>query len=162
MEREKLIRDFRTALSSIVEPRLFETERGFQGALLAEMHRLVPLPVGTVIEQEYQKRLRQHGLSQRPDIIIHEPFDPTRHRTPADGNHAVVELKLRATAAHAIVDFDKLSLIRDVLEYPLAIFVNIGSAITHANVAPPSLHGFLVCFAVYRDGVSVGVIEDRT
>ncbi|WP_341314534.1 hypothetical protein WN982_04245 [Paraburkholderia sp. IMGN_8] len=162
MEHEMLIRNFRDALSSIAEPRLFETERGFQGALLAELHRLVPLPVGTVIEQEYQKRLQVHGLSQRPDIIIHEPFDPTRHRTPAEGNHAVVELKLQATRAQAIVDFGKLCVIMDVLEYPLAIFVNVGSPVNHVEASPPALRGRLVCFAVWKEGASVKVIEDRT
>lgn len=126
------------------------------------MHRLVPLPVGTVIEQEYQKRWRQHGLSQRPDIIIHEPFDPTRHRTSAEGNHAVVELKLKATRAQAVVDFGKLCVIMDVLEYPLAIFVNVGSSVNHVEASPPALRGRLVCFAVWKEGASVKVIEDRT
>lgn len=161
MEHEMLIRSIHAALSSIVEPRFFETERGFQGALLGELHQRVPLAAGTVIEQEYQKRLLIHGISQRPDIVIHEPFDPFRHRAPTDGNHAVLEIKRRSTERQAILDFEKLRVMTEVLDYPLAMFVNIDSAETYVEVSPPELREHLVCFAVYRGDTGTEVIECR-
>ena len=45
--------------------------------------------------QEHQKTLRIHGLNIRPDIVIHEPFDPLIHANRRDGNYAVFELALR-------------------------------------------------------------------
>ncbi|TKC91703.1 hypothetical protein FAZ69_04475 [Trinickia terrae] len=161
MRRENLIGAFRAALSSIIEPRFFETERGFQGALIIELHRRVPLTAGTVIEQEYQKRLLIHGISQRPDIVIHEPFDPSRHRARTDGNHAVLEIKRRSTERQAILDFEKLRVMTEVLDYPLAMFVNIDSAETYVEVSPPELRDRLICFAVYRGDTGTEVIERR-
>lgn len=161
MEREDLIGAFHAALASIVEPRFFETERGFQGALLGELHRRVPLAAGTVIEQEYQKRLLVHGISQRPDIIIHEPFDPSRHREPSEGNYAVLEIKRRSTERQATLDFEKLRVMTEVLDYPLAVFVNIDSADTYVEVSPPELREHLVCFAVFRGHTGTEVIERR-
>jgi hypothetical protein len=161
MERESLIGAVRAALASIVEPRFFATERGFQGALLSELHRRVLLVVGTVIEQEYQKRLLIHGISQRPDIIIHEPFDPSLHREPSEGNYAVMEIKRRSTERHARLDFEKLRVMIEVLDYPLAVFINIDSTDTYVEVSPPELREHLVCFAVIRGNTGTEVIERR-
>jgi hypothetical protein len=47
-----------------------------------------------------------HGLAIRPDIIIHEPFDPSRHRSRRDRNVAVMELKRAATAEKAAADLE--------------------------------------------------------
>ncbi|WP_198161254.1 hypothetical protein, partial [Variovorax sp. WDL1] len=82
MDHNALIAHIETALRSIMHARFYETERGFQGALLAALREHVPtqfLSDQTIIEQEYQKRLDRHGLKIRPDIIIHEPFDETQH-----------------------------------------------------------------------------------
>lgn len=136
MDREILLRHVRESLAAIRNPRFFETERDFQGALLAQLEQRIPKsvwPEGTIIEQEYQKRLKQHGLSIRPDIIIHEPFDPEHHMDRTEGNYAVFELKLNATETEATEDFDSLRLMIEALHYPLAIFVNISSQVTWAD-----------------------------
>ena len=78
MDKETLLARITTALEAVTAPRFYESERGYQGALLGELKRVIPehlLPADTIIEQEYQKRLKTHGLNIRPDIIIHDPFD---------------------------------------------------------------------------------------
>ena len=147
---ERLIGIFREALAAIHEPRLFETERGYQGALLAELHqRLVHagLPGDPIIEQEYQKTLPHHGITIRPDLIIHVPFERGLNRR-AEGNFAAVEIKLRATQAEADEDFKSLEILHSTLAYPLTIFLNIDSSATHAHRCPKSIAGQTVCFAV--------------
>lgn len=116
--------DVRDALTAINNPRFFETERGFQGELIAHLAAL-QLPDQAILEQEYQKRQREHGLTIRPDIIIHEPYDPKRHAARTEGNYAVLELKLNATPGEALEDFHSLATMIKVLHYPLGIFVNI-------------------------------------
>ena len=65
-----------------------------------------------------------------PDIIIHEPFDLARHGARMEGNRAVVELKVNATAAQAAEDFESLAAIIHALRDPLGVFVNIASSVT--------------------------------
>jgi hypothetical protein len=165
MDHETLLTHMRRALESISNPRFFETERGFQGAFLAALEKNIPdhvLPQGAVIEQEYQKRLGQHGVTVRPDIIIHEPFDAARHATRQDGNVAVIELKLNASQADARGDFDSLEKMMAALSYPMAIFINIASEKTHAGLVPDTAKGRVTCFAVsIREG-SAHVVEERT
>lgn len=164
MDRAALLSHIRNALAAISTPRFFETERGYQGALLAQLEQRIPkelLPEGTIIEQEYQKRLEQHGLSIRPDIVIHEPFDTRRHKDRAEGNIAVIELKLNATSLQAADDFANLCAMIRVLRYPLAVFINIGSTSTLTQVAPPEAKGCLVCFAVSIKDGTVNVAEEQ-
>ena len=56
-------------MSQIREPRLYKTERGYQGELYAEL-RARPAQAGfagdPIIEQEYQKRIDAHGIKIRP------------------------------------------------------------------------------------------------
>lgn len=140
-----------TALSAITTPRFYETERGFQGELLARLQRIIPagfLPDQAIIEQEYQKRLRVHGLTIRPDIIIHEPFDPNRHLSRRDGNIAVIELKRAATVERAAADIESLVQMVEILDYPQAIFLNIASDLTHVDVVPVEWRERIICFAV--------------
>ena len=62
----------------ITEPRFFATERGFQGELLAELRARLHeayFPGDPVVEQEYQKRMREHDIRIRPDLIVHIPFE---------------------------------------------------------------------------------------
>jgi len=150
----------RTSLHAIQAPRLFETERGYQGALLGQLERHLNLPARVIVEQEYQKKAGCHALKIRPDIIIHEPFDPERYVDRAEGNIAVVELKLRATAAEAAEDFNNLDLMLTVLRYPLGIFINIGDTRTWFEAAPKPLRSRLACFAVALKENSVVVIEE--
>lgn len=151
MDRDIFLEHLTTALRAITTPRFYETERGFQGELLVGLRRAIPggfLPDQAIIEQEYQKRLLVHGLAIRPDIIIHEPFDSSRHRSRRDGNVAVMELKLAATAESAAADMESLVQMMEILEYPLAIFLNIASEVTHADVVPAEWRERIVCFAV--------------
>src|SRR5690606_3611251 len=84
--------------------------------------RDMALSEGTVLREEYQKRLVEHGLRIRPDIILHEPFDPGRHCGRDEGNHAVIELKRRATLGAAADAFTNLAAMIDALNYPLGAF----------------------------------------
>jgi len=149
----------RDALQSITAPRLFETERGYQGALLGQLDRRLQLPARVIVEQEYQKQAGRHGVTIRPDIIIHEPFDPERFADRTQGNVAVIELKLRSTAAEAADDFMSLGLMLDELRYPLGIFINIGAERTWAELLPQALHGRVACFAVRLQDTAVTVVE---
>jgi hypothetical protein len=66
------------ALSTIKEPRLFKTERGYQGELLAALQSRLQganFSGDPIVEQEYQKRVLPHGIRIRPDLLIHIPFE---------------------------------------------------------------------------------------
>jgi hypothetical protein len=148
--RDDVIDSVRRALLSVSSPRFFESERGYQGELLVQLARVLPdlQAPAAIVEQEYQKLLRLHGLRLRPDIIIHEPFDPTRHRSRLDGNVVVFELKRRAGPVDARAAFTSLATMLRVLSYPLAVFVNVDSSKTHITEAPAELRQRLVAFAV--------------
>jgi hypothetical protein len=162
MDRDVLLDYLTIALCAITTPRFYETERGFQGALQGELMRVIPedfLPAEAIIEQEYQKRLLVHGLTIRPDIILHDPFDPSRHRSRRDGNIAVMELKRAATAENAATDIGNLVRMMEILEYPLAIFLNIASEATYANIVPAEWREQIVCFAVSLRNDEVHVVR---
>ena len=151
MDRAVLLSIVADSLASITAPRYYETERGFQGELYAEMRNRLGdsiLPPGAQLEQEYQKTLCAHGLDIRPDIIIHEPFDERRHAARHAGNHAVIELKLAASKRAASKTFESLVAMIDVLHYPLGIFVNINSDVTFTEQIPMTYEDRIVCFAV--------------
>lgn len=145
---DDLLRGLRDALTAITAQRFFQTERGYQGALRAQLHERLRLPDHTIVEQEYQKQAGQHGLTIRPDIVVHEPFNPERHSARTEGNVAVIELKLRATTAEAVADFRNLRSMLDALHYPLGVFINIDSAVTYADLVPQDVVGRIACFAV--------------
>src|SRR5215469_14629161 len=72
------------SLESIREPRFFQTERGYQGELLAELRkrlRDVALPGDPVVEQEYQKRIPDHEIKIRPGKPAERrrAYDPLSH-----------------------------------------------------------------------------------
>lgn len=158
---EVLLTSVREALAAIAQPRFFDTERGYQGQLLVELGARLQLPNAAIVEQEYQKQAQMHGLNIRPDIIIHEPFDPERHHTRADGNFAVMELKRRASSADARDDFRSLAQMLDVLRYRLGIFINIDSRMTHSKLVPADLHGRVACFAVILTNEVPEIVEHR-
>ena len=158
---EAAITAFHDALSSINAPRYFESERGFQGALLVQLSHSLTLPDKVLIEQEHQKRLQAHGLTFRPDIIVHEPFTPLLHGNRSEGNYIVVELKLNATPEEATDDFRKLTQMLQILNYPIGIFINIGSTRTYRELAPIETQGRVVCFAVSQSNGETIVIEER-
>jgi hypothetical protein len=159
---EPVIASIRESLATISAPRFFESERGFQGELLVQLNRRLKLSDNAIIEQEYQKRLKAHGLNIRPDIIIHEPFNSEFHISRTNGNIAVIELKLNASPESAIEDFNSLSSMLEILQYPIGFFINIGAAATHSALVPQSARGKLVCYAVYLSEGKTIVVEDRT
>ena len=110
----------RESLRSVMHPRFYETERGFQGQFLVELTKRLPRTQykGSVIEQEYQKRIRPHGLRIRPDVIVHVPFDGRKHRSRREGNFVVFELKLAADQGAAFEGFESLSNMCATLDYP--------------------------------------------
>src|SRR5947209_1684992 len=104
---EQFLTVFKEGVARIKEVRLFNTERGYQGALVHELKRGIAkaeFPGDPIVEQEYQKTLPNRGINIRPDLIIHIPFERgvTLHRD--EGNFAAVEIKLRSTAAQADKD----------------------------------------------------------
>lgn len=154
MDTDTLLVHLEAALAGVAHPAFFEDERSFQGELLVMLHKTIPdhvLPEESVIQQEYQKRLAVHGLRIRPDIIIHEPFNPDRHEDRTDGNYLVIELKRKSSPAKAARDFANLIQMMDVLSYPAGVFVNIASERTHAESLPADANGRISCFAVWQD-----------
>jgi hypothetical protein len=142
---------FREALLAIREPRFYSTERGYQGKLLAELEKRLPglnLPGNPVVEQEYQKRVPDHGLNIRPDILIHIPFERAATEFSNEGNFVAIEIKRRATYLEARGDFDSLHRLSQALKYPLTIFLNIDSDQTHFQAQWREKCPSLVFFAV--------------
>jgi len=162
MEPETLFANFRESLEAIIAPRFYETERGFQGELLTQLSKRLRLSDPAIVEQEYQKRQHVHGLSIRPDLIIHEPFDLGHHSSRTEGNIAVVELKLNASANKAAQAFQSLAAMLNVLEYPIGIFVNIGTTETYADLVPQEVKGRIALYAVSLNESHVYVVEERT
>jgi hypothetical protein len=152
----------REALAAIKNPRFFVTERGFQGELLAQLASRLQLPNQAILEQEYQKRQQEHGLAIRPDIIIHEPYDPKRHSARTEGNYAVLELKLNATRDEAFEDFQSLATMIKVLRYPVGIFVNIASDATYSELIPQDVRKQIITFAVFLVDGNTKVIPQRS
>jgi len=120
------------AISRIREPRLFSTERGYQGHLAAELDKLVEGEPDSIarplVEEEYQKTAEKHGIALRPDIVVHIPFERGVSPTRQHDNYLVILLKLSGTKEDAIEDFNKLETICSVLKYPAGVFVNIATS----------------------------------
>lgn len=164
MDIETLLQAIRESLLAILEPRFYENERGFQGQLLVELSRRIPeylLANHAVIEQEYQKTLKRHGLKIRPDIIIHQPFDPAIHVNRCDGNFAVIALKLKAGPKKAARDFEDLHSMLEVLHYPVGIFINVSHSRPQANHVPAQACGRIIAFATKLTADGVRVVEAR-
>ncbi len=154
MDRNELLNVIAESLTSVTDPHYYEDERGFQGEFYAQLRlrlRGIALPEGALLREEYQKRLAEHGLRIRPDIILHEPFDPGRHRGRDEGNHAVMELKRHATPGTAADAFTNLVAMIDTLNYPLGVFINIDSSRTWAEAVPEAHRARVACLAVHLD-----------
>jgi len=129
IDRNNIINATINALKLIKQTRFFQTERGFQGVLYSnlqeELDKLEILNEDVILELEYQKSNR-HGLSQRPDIILHIPAE--KYDFPVtQGNYAVWALKYKGSDTKAKKDFDKLDEMFETLLYPLGLFININS-----------------------------------
>lgn len=158
MDSKEFLNVIAAALTSATDPHYYEDERGFQGEFYANLRlrlRDMALPEGALLREEYQKRLAEHGLRIRPDIILHEPFDPGRHIGRHigrdEGNHAVMELKRRATPGTAADAFTNLVAMIDALNYPLGVFINIDSSKTWAELVPEAYRARIVCLAAHLD-----------
>ncbi|MFZ6025270.1 MAG: hypothetical protein ACOYVG_12540 [Bacteroidota bacterium] len=118
-------------LRNITNARLFNSERGFQGELLAELVALLRttrmFPNETIIEQEHQKTVKHHGIGQRPDIIIHIPIEAGLTSNRNENNFYVIALKLNGNRKSAMDDFNKLDDMFNQLDYPEGVFINIGT-----------------------------------
>lgn len=150
MDMDVLLEAIRDSLLAITMPRFYENERGFQGQLLIELSQRIPALIPedyAILEQEHQKTLERHGLEIRPDIILHQPFDPAIHQSRQDGNFAVIELKRKAGPKKAIEDFESLCSMLEILHYPIGIFINIGHAKTHVEHVPSRGRGQVITFA---------------
>ena len=156
---DRILNVIQESLADIRNPRFYETERGFQGEFLSILGRkLSSLSWNdAIVEQEYQKRMRDHGFRIRPDIIIHIPFDESLHSARTEGNFVVFELKLNASKTDALQDLEKLSEMCEVLEYPLGIFININSTETYLNQYQGTQQEKLHAFAVSLDDDQVKI-----
>ena len=164
MNIEFLLQVIRKALEAIVDPRYYNTERGFQGRILAELHTRIAevFPEHCVIiEQEHQKTRRRHGITLRPDIIVHQPFDPTIHGSRCDGNFAVIALKLRAGPRKAAQDFENLLVMLDELHYTIGVFINVDHTCPQIEHVPAQAAGRIVAFATKLTQNGVCVVEAR-
>jgi hypothetical protein len=81
---------------------------------------------GRFVEQEYQKRAKEHGITLRPDIV-HIPFERGVSPTRRYGNYLVILLDLSANQNDAQEDFGQLSTICSSLDYPIGAFINVAS-----------------------------------
>jgi hypothetical protein len=146
-----MIPSITAALRAVSTPRFFDTERGYQGEFLAELHaalRAIGMPGGAILEQEAQKTLAAHGINIRPDLIVHVPTVAGGNR--AVGNFTVFEFKLRGGPRKAQEDFDNLDAIIGALNYPLGVFVNINSTRTQAATYAGPYRDRIHFFAVRR------------
>jgi len=161
MENEHLLEVVRESLLSIIHPRFYETERGFQGQLVSNLNaRLEEIGLGNIIvEEEYPKVFKQHGLKIRPDVIIHVPFEESGLESRREGNFVVFELKRSASQKEAFHDFDKLEQMRDALDYPLGIFINVDASDTHLDNYTKRTDIELHSFAVRQENNQVIIHE---
>lgn len=142
------------ALRQVAEPRFLRTQRGFQGQFYCALQRALEgrdlLKNGRILEMEYQKSAR-HGMSQRPDIILHVPVEYSGRRVTSN-NFAVWALKRHATRSKACEDFDKLDEMFEALCYTLGFFVNIDAKDNCATCYRGKFPDRLRTVAVWRDG----------
>jgi len=149
MDKERFLLLLQQALETIREPRFFKSERGYQGELLATLRAKLPdagFPGDPIIEQEYQKRMPAHRIKIRPDLIIHIPFDRGGVESRKKGNFVAMELKRRSAKIDEV--FESLRKIKEALNYPLTVFINIDSEDPHSESCPSSIAQHTVCFAV--------------
>lgn len=150
------------ALTKVNNQRFFENERGFQGEFKANLKAElgIDLPAGSIIEDEHQKRLKDHGLRLRPDLIIHIPYDEKTNPNRKSGNYVVFALKKQATEKIAIEDFEKLDKMIKALDYKLGVFINIDANQTFYENCLVDSNDRIICFAVKKKGDENIIIKD--
>ncbi len=142
------------ALREVAIPRFLRTERGFHGRFYCALQLVLEerglLKGGHILEMEYQKSAR-HGMSQRPDIVLHAPAQESGAKV-SENNLAVWALKRHATPGQVRDDFTKLDKMFDMLCYPLGIFVNIDAMNHFAASYNGKFPDRLRTVAVWLDG----------
>jgi hypothetical protein len=153
-----LIRALLEALAQIKDPTLFLDERGYQGELKSKLDRILELQIpnddfaSPQVREEYQKRADRHGITLRPDIIVHVPFERGVSPTRKDDNYMVVLLKRSPGRAKALANFRDLETICSALQYPIGVSVNIASSrlwISQLSAEIPS------CYTLYEISVEL-------
>jgi len=114
---------------SLTNGRYWKSERAFQSEFYCNLkkHRRDLIPQAAIPETEYQKIKSVHGLTARPDLIVHIPFESGHTRSRKEGSEIVFEFKVRSTLRKAISDFYKLNKFIEKLNYQKGIFINIDS-----------------------------------
>ncbi|HEY6419806.1 MAG TPA: hypothetical protein VIX59_12445 [Candidatus Binataceae bacterium] len=138
--KTKFLAVLQQALEAIREPRFFENERGYQGELIAELKNRLKnavFPGDPIVEQEHQKSMPSHGITIRPDLIIHIPFGRGVTERRGAGNFVAIELKRNKRDVKGA--FCNLRKIKEKLNYPLTILIIVNSADTCAHLCPDSI-----------------------
>ena len=132
MNAELSIKIVTEALKNMDSPRFFKTERGFQGRFACALYEILDgrkiFPDDTIIEQEYQKKIKNHGTKLRPDLIVHMPIESSHSTDRTENNFVVFAFKKQANECKAKEDFRKLDELFEKLKYPLGIFININGS----------------------------------
>jgi len=128
---EQIIRLLASSIKkTLTNERYWKSERAFQSefyCFLKEQHETINLfPKGAILESEYQKKLDEHGLRLRPDLIVHMPTEIT-HANVRKNNYLLIQFKVHATLRKAIADFKKINDLIRILDYPIGIFINVDS-----------------------------------
>jgi hypothetical protein len=164
--RKMILAALRKSMLNVLDPRFYETERGYQGALIAQLTihlELANLNGHPIIEQEYQKTLPNHGIAIRPDVIIHTPYVAGGFEDRRRGNFVAIEIKRRANIPDAEADYQSLALLAERLAYPLTVFVNIDSTENHHRNCPAGIAEQTISIAVrLEDGVPTLYSSDLT
>lgn len=159
----EILNIFRDSLQAITDPHYFRDERGFQGQLLTQLHNRMQIrqifPGEPIVQQEYQKTLEQHGITIRPDIIIHIPFERGDFNNRTQGNYTIIQLKRRAIKTKVLEDFRKIDLMFQHLNYPIGIFLNVDSNRTYYDAYSGNYRCRLHCFAIRLENGAVVINE---
>lgn len=146
------------AVCSIANPRLFKTERGYQGEFYCKLQHILKtknIVNGVcILEMEYQKASR-HGTRQRPDILLHVPTELSKAKV-TENNYAMWALKLMADSKQANDDYEKLGIMMKRLKYPLGFFINIATKAHHLEQYRGHFPGRIIAIAV---SLHKGIIE---
>ncbi len=163
MDKEIFLNIFRDSIMAINNVCYFSDERAFQGELLAQMTSSANLkqifPDNAILQQEYQKTLKEHGINIRPDLILHIPYETGSYDNRDSGNFVAIQLKRKASKSKAEEDFGNLDLMFEKLNYPLGIFLNIDSTKTFFDNYIGNYRERLHCFAVRLVSQEVVIYE---
>jgi hypothetical protein len=146
------------ALKSVTVARFFKSERGFQSQFHVALDKLFTnrglVSNQAIIEEEYQKTIPNHGISHRPDLIVHIPFEARLTGSRREGNFVAFEFKIRGSRLDAIDRFIKLNDYLTMLAYPLGVFINIDDTRSFVELIPDYR---IQVFTVVKDQETVRV-----